>query len=240
MNLSEWAQIHSHVLHLEQEGLVSRTFRRLDPDRQQAIVLAILDEAVEKGPTALNIKQVAERAGVAVGSLYAYFPNREGMLAFAVELCVRFVTDSFTQFRPYLVAMPLRDALAAYLVGGIEWSRMYMGLLGLFARAAYHGDPELAEALVRPIATLLREMVHDMLAQAVERGEIRDDVDLEATERIVHVLTIALGDSQLLPYLNTYFQLTDEDVSPERIMEALTTLILQGIGAAPHTEVNHG
>jgi AcrR family transcriptional regulator len=203
MNISEWSQIHTHILYMEQEGLVTRTFRRLDPDRQQAILSAILDEAGEKGPTALNIKQVAERAGVSVGALYTYFPNRETMLEFAVELCVRFVTDSFDEFRPYLMAMSLRDALSVYIAGGIEWSHMYMDMLRLFARAAYHGDPELAETLVRPIATLLREMIRDMLAQAAERGEVRDDVDLEATERIIHALTIAVGDGQLLPYLNT-------------------------------------
>jgi AcrR family transcriptional regulator len=231
MDLSDWTQIHSHILRLEQEGLVSRTFRRLDPERQQAILSAILDEAVDKGPTALSIKRVAERAGVSVGSLYTYFPGREGMLTFAVQLCVRFVTDSFDQFRPYLVALPLRDALSAYLVGGIEWSRMYTGLLGLFARAAYHGDPELDETLVRPIATLLREMVHDMVLQAAERGEIRKGVDLDATTRLIHALTIAIGDSQLLPYLNTYFQVIDEEVGPERMTETLLALLMDGIGA---------
>jgi TetR/AcrR family transcriptional regulator len=231
VKLSDWAQIHTHILHLEQEGLVTRTFRRLDPHRQQAILMAILDEAVDKGPTALNIKQVARRAGVSVGSLYTYFPNREGMLAFAVELCVRFVTDAFNEYRPLLSSLPLREALAGYLVGGIEWSRAYAGLVKLFARAAYHGDPELAEPLVRPIATLLREMVHDMLTQAAQRGEIRENVDLEAATRLVHAFTIAVGDSQLLPYLNTYFQVTDEDVSSERVLEALISLILHGIGA---------
>lgn len=166
-----------------------------------------------------------------MGSLYTYFPNREGMLAFAVEVCVRFVSDAFDEFRPFLVAMPLRDALAAYLLGGIEWSRMYVHLLRLFARAAYHGDPELADPLVRPVATQLREMVHDILSAAAERGEIRDDVDLGATTRIIHALTIAVGDSQLLPYLNTYFQVVDEDVPPERSLQAIIDLIMRGIGA---------
>lgn len=230
MKLSDWTPIHTLILQLEQEGLVTRTFRRLDPERQQAILTAILDEAVEKGPPALNIKKVAERAGVSVGSLYTYFPSREGLLAFAVELCVRFVTAAFDEFRPYLAAMPLQDALTAYLSGGVEWSKAYAGLLKLFARAAYHGDPDLAERLVRPVADKLRDMVHDILSQAAERGEIRADVDLEATTRIVHALMIAVGDSQLLPYLNTYFQVSDEDVSPERAIEALMALILRGIG----------
>ncbi len=230
MKLSDWTPIHTLILQLEQEGLVTRTFRRLDPERQQAILTAILDEAVEKGPTALNIKKVAERAGVSVGSLYTYFSQREGLLTFAVELCVRFVTAALDEFRPYLAAMPLQDALTAYLSGGVEWSRAYAGLVKLFARAAYHGDPELAERLVRPVADKLRDMVHDILSQAAERGEIRADVDLEATTRIVHALMIAVGDSQLLPYLNTYFQVSDEDVSPERAIEALTALVLRGIG----------
>ncbi len=230
MELSDWAHIHMYIPQLEGEGLVTRTFRRLDPERQQAILIAILDEAAERGPSALNIKQVAERAGVSVGSLYTYFPNRDGMLAFAIQVCVRYVTTAFDEYRPYLSAMPLRQALTAYMIGGIEWSRMAMGLMRLFARAAYHGDPELSETLVRPIANLLRHMVHDMLSGAFERGEIREDVDLEATERIIHALTIAAGDSQLLPHLNTYFQVTDDEVPPERSLEALISLVIEGIG----------
>jgi TetR/AcrR family transcriptional regulator len=230
MMVMDWTQMLAYILQLEQEGLVTRTFRRLDPERQQAILLAILDEAAEKGPATLNMKQVARRAGVSVGSLYTYFPNRDGMLAFAVQLCVRFITDSFNEYRPFLAALPLREALAAYLSGGIEWSRMYTGLVKLFARAAYHGDPELADTLVRPIATLLREMVHDILAAAAERGEIRADVDLEVATRIVHALTIAVGDSQLLPYLNVYFQVTGDGVTDEQALAGLIDLVLSGIG----------
>ena len=66
--------------------------------------------------------------------------------------------------------------------------------------------------------------------QAAERGEIREGVDLDAAARIVHALTIAAGDSQLLPYLNSYFQVIGEDVPPERAMEALLDLVLRGIG----------
>jgi AcrR family transcriptional regulator len=230
MTLSDWTQIHAHILELERKGLVTRTFRRLDPERQQAILFAILDEAAEKGPSGVNIKQVAARAGVSVGSLYTYFPNRDGMLAFAVHLCVCSVTDSMDQLRPYLLEMPLKEGLALYLSGGIEWSRAYAALLRLFARAAYHGDPELSETLVRPIATAFRQLVRDLLAQALQRGEIRADLDLEATARILNALTIAVGDSQLLPHLNNYFQVTDPGMPSERVLEAAVALVCEGVG----------
>jgi hypothetical protein len=38
-----------------------------------------------------------------------------------------------------------------------------------------------------------------------------------------------VGDSQLFPYLNTYFQISDEQLPPDRITEALIDFILKGL-----------
>jgi len=101
--------------------------------------------------------------------------------------------------------------------------------LQLFARAAYQGDPQLAERLVIPIASKLREMVSDILNQAAARGEIRPQIDLEAAIRLVYGLSIAVADSQLLPYLNNYFQILSPGLSPERILAAMLDFIESGI-----------
>jgi len=130
--LPEWTQIHTIILDLEQLGIVTRTFRRLDPGRQQLIVQAILEEAQEKGPATINIKKVAERAGVALGSLYQYFNNRAGLLEFSVQLCVRILSSDLEKYRPLLAAMPLREALYYYLQGGVEWGQTQMGLIRFF------------------------------------------------------------------------------------------------------------
>src|SRR5512146_1584286 len=121
MSETDWLSFQPYISQLEQEGKVTRTFRRLDPERQEAIFNAIMEEATEKGPASLNIKEIARRAGVSVGSLYQYFPNRDGLLDFAVELCVRSTIALFKEFQPMLAAMPLREALNAYLIGELEW-----------------------------------------------------------------------------------------------------------------------
>jgi AcrR family transcriptional regulator len=229
MTISEWPNFQKHILELEGQGLITRTFRRLDPARQSAVLQAILEEAAEKGPTALNIKQIAKRAGIAVGSLYQYFGNRDNLLAFSVELCVHQLTDLFAMSHSYLVEMPLREALTAYLNYGIEWSNTQQGFIQFFGRAAYQGDPALAEKVVTPVATAMREMVEDMLRAAVQRGDIKPDLDLEATSRVVNALLIAVGDSQIMPHLNQYFQITDGSMSIERMVDALIDLIMNGI-----------
>jgi AcrR family transcriptional regulator len=64
---------------------------RLEPrkkpsqQRSKALVEAVLDAAVrvlaEQGPSKFTTKRVADRAGISVGSLYQYFPNKESILA---------------------------------------------------------------------------------------------------------------------------------------------------------------
>ena len=230
---ADWKSLYPHLLALEEKGLVTRTFRRLDPERQQAVLDAILAEAAEHGPAELNIKSIAARAGVAVGSLYQYFGSREGLLNFAIEIVVRNTVDLFNLSRPYLAEMPLMEALTQYLSYGIEWSQTQGPLVRFFARAAYGGDPDLRERLVRPIADVMRALIEEMLVQARARGEVRADVDIPATARVVNVLLIAMGDAQLLPYLNTYFQVTAPDVLPERALAAAVAMILQGISPPP-------
>jgi TetR/AcrR family transcriptional regulator len=229
MTFPEWTQIHTHILEFEKQGLVTRTFRRLDPERQQAVLQAILDEAGEKGPAAINIKLIAERAGVAVGSLYQYFGSRDGLMSFSVALCVRYLTDLFAESKPYLVEMPLREALSAYLSYGIEWSATQMGLIRFFGRAAYQGDPALAESIVRPVALAMRDLVGDILSAARKRGELRPDLDLEAAARLVNLWLIALGDSQMLPYLNAYYQVTDERIPFDRVLAGLLDILEHGL-----------
>jgi AcrR family transcriptional regulator len=58
--------------------------KRPQQDRSRATVEAILDAAarilVRNGYNALTTNFVAEKAGVSIGSLYQYFPNKESLL----------------------------------------------------------------------------------------------------------------------------------------------------------------
>lgn len=233
----DWSQFPSYVAKLEASGLVTRTFRRLDLERQKAVVQAILEESAERGPQNLNIKSVAKRSGVPVGSLYQYFNGRQAVLDFSVQVCVDYMVEMFEMSRPYLIEMPLREALTSYLSYGVEWSREQAWMLKLFARAAYQGDKQLAESLVRPVATAMRETTRYMLAAAHERGEIMPEVDLEATARAVNALLIAVADPVLMPHLNAYFQVTEENKMPaERVFTAAVEMILHGVQASGWAE----
>jgi AcrR family transcriptional regulator len=224
-----WNILASRVLQLEKQSLVTRTFRRLDPQRQIDILDAILYEAAEKGPKQVNISEVAHRAGVSVGSMYQYFPNRQGMIDFAIDISVNYMVDMIKAYEPYLLAMPTFDALMAFVSGGVEMTRTQAGMLKFYSRAAYQGDPDLNERVVKPIADEMLILVTNILQQARQHGELRDDLDISAAARLVNALLIVGGDCQLFPYLNTYLHLNDKEVPAGRIMAAMTDLFQKGI-----------
>ncbi len=228
-------ELYTLILKMEQKGLVKRTFRRLDPDRQQKVILAILEEAGEKGPADINIKRVAERAGVSIGSLYQYFGDRRGLLNFAIELVVTLTVEMFNAYRPYLCDLPLRQALELYITGGFEWTEQQRGFARFFAAAAYQGDPQVVERVVHPIASSLKAMIDDILAAAAARGELRPGLDLDAASRVINALLIATGDGLMMPNLNIYYQLSDANMAQERLLQAVLDLITHGIQTEEHT-----
>src|SRR6188768_2413435 len=91
--------------------------KRPRQSRSRTIVESILRGALDRlasggGDAAgLKIEDVAARAGVAIGSVYDYFPNREGLLASAVA---KVTEENLVKFEAVLVRvrpLPLREAI---------------------------------------------------------------------------------------------------------------------------------
>jgi AcrR family transcriptional regulator len=215
----------------EQKGLITRTFRRLDPEKRNRVIAAILAESAEAGPASLNIKNVAARAGVAVGALYTYFTNREGLLDFAVELVTEQVVQHFRQYGDVFTSMPLKFGFKWLVKSTLEWAEANPGLAQFYLRAAYDDHDDLHRRVVEPVSGTLLGILREMVMKAGERGEIRAGVDLEALARVLHALAIAAADPILLPHLHPYFKMVDGECGLDRLLSSMTEVLMRGISA---------
>lgn len=221
------------------EGHLRRTFVRLAPSRRQSILDAALEEAAAHGPANLNIKAVAERANVPVGSLYQYFGDRDTLVRLSCVLASRRIAAILAFATPYLTELPLEEALRVYLEQSLAWCKSEPTLMRLYCTAAYNvafrrepisvaaNDPD--AMVVTAVAESIRKISEVLLAAASQRKELRQGVDIDKASRILNVLLIAVTDAALLPGLNAYYQLYDTRHGHNSMMQAAVDFACRGL-----------
>jgi AcrR family transcriptional regulator len=81
-------------------------------ERRAAIVAAALDEFIARGFTATRLDDVAKRAGVAKGTIYLHFKDKETLFEELVRTAIVPVVDRLTAPPP--LGGSVRDALEAF------------------------------------------------------------------------------------------------------------------------------
>src|SRR5215475_557018 len=81
-------------------------------ERRQAIIDAALDEFIARGFTATRLDDVAKRAGVAKGTIYLHFKDKEALFEELIRTAIVPVVDRLTTPPP--LTGSVRDALEAF------------------------------------------------------------------------------------------------------------------------------
>jgi AcrR family transcriptional regulator len=230
MGSFEWLD-HNFWLEIEDKGLVTPTFLRLDEERRDQVIEAVLAESAKSGPERINIKEVAKSSRVPIGSLYQYFGDRERLSRFATLLVMRKLGGELEGYLPYLEALPLREALILYLKSGVEWGVQEAASFRAFLAAAYGGsaDDWYLDYLVRPLALSFQRLMRRLVAAAGARGELKKGIDIDTAADLANVLIIAVGDARLVPALDEYYRLYTDGSSLDARIEAAVDFICRSI-----------
>ena len=183
--------------------------RPRDPEADRAILTATIELLSEEGYEGLSIESVAARAGVGKTTIYRRWPSKEPL-----------VVDAIKAFKAPVDPTPpredesTRDALVRSIgsftktVGHSGTGQMLAGLVAEMSR-----NPDLARAVRAGMLEHRRELIRSILRRGIERGEIREDADLE-------VVADMLGGAIL-----TRILLTGGAVSPQVVRTSVDVAI---------------
>jgi len=128
---------------MSEAGTPPRPRRKPKQARSQSLVQAICEAAVailrERGPEALTTNAIAERAGVGIGSLYRYYPDKQAILNDVFEAMVCDIDRRYreTVAANTLDAMPLASQIRFLIETPVRLSRDLLTLHGEFFRRHY-------------------------------------------------------------------------------------------------------
>ncbi len=142
---------------------------RADAQRNLDIVLAAAKAVFAEGGVDAPVREIADRAGVGVGTLYRHFPKRADLIA----AVFRREMDACADAAPALAAEhPPVEALG-------NWLQLYVGFVGAkrgLAKALHSGDPAF-DALPGYFDQRLRPAFRTLFDAALTAGAIRTDME---------------------------------------------------------------
>lgn len=150
--------------------------RRAQPpeERRAAILDAALEEFTARGFEGARLDDVAKRAGVAKGTIYLYFADKETLFQELVRSMVSPVIGTLEQLRT--VDIPARMLIEALLTTFVRevYATRRKDIVRLILSEGPR-FPSIAEFYHREVIARVLAIVRPILQRAVDRGELPDD-----------------------------------------------------------------
>jgi TetR/AcrR family transcriptional regulator len=195
-----------------------RVNEKTQADTRRRLLDAAAATFAELGYHGTRIDYVSQRAGVAKGTIYNYFPSKEAVFETLIaEACLLAVDAALGTPDD----APTRVRLEGFVAANLRWARRRQSLAVLFARELLAGDAEIKRLILRASAPCAQKLAA-IFQDGIDRGEVRAD----AAPQALAYTFISLANMLLL-------QSFDPGGAWPRVREfpaSITTLFLQGVG----------
>ncbi len=162
---------------------------RTSPTRDKLYTAAV-SLIAEKGYSSTSVEEIAERAGVAKGTVYYNFPSKTALFEGLLEHGVGILTTAFTGAAASCED-PL-DALDAVVRAELAYIEAYPAFAQLLLSEMWRTNRSWKDTLA-----LLREQVvavlADVLRAAVARGQLREGLDVGVTASAIFGMTLVVA-----------------------------------------------
>ncbi|MFH1217364.1 MAG: TetR/AcrR family transcriptional regulator [Pseudomonadota bacterium] len=178
---------------------IRNTFSNLPLEKQEKILAAALGEFARQGYLKASMNTIVREAGIAKGSLYQYFANKETLFYFVFDRFTLLVKKTvkevgsgpgeefFSQARQVLLA-------------GLLFIDRYPDYFQIYLKVLFEHDVPNRENLLSQVRLFSQEFFGPLCALAQRRGAIRRDIPLAV---VVFILDATL-DRFLQSYAQSY------------------------------------
>lgn len=147
--------------------------RRRDAQADRTILSVAESVLAERGFAGFTVEEVSSRSGVAKTTIYRRFPSRDDLIVGVLESINAELPTTYA-------GGTLRERILALLRAVRGAPQTQRGQILLHAAAEGARAPEIAELVHDRVLRPRHDMLRRVLSEGIARGELREDVDLDA------------------------------------------------------------
>ena len=150
------------------------------PDKEIKIINAAINTFSEKGFEATRTKEIAERAGIAEGTIFRYFPTKNAILERMVPLLIRVMLPKISKPIDQILIdyndAPMQSIFRAILLDRIQMIRDNERFIKSVLPELIHRAP-LLKQMRESIVPMIEQYVTKVIDYGKARGEVAPDLD---------------------------------------------------------------
>ncbi len=208
------------------------TFRHLPRDKQERVMDAALTEFADRGFHEASLNRLVAQAGIAKGSIYQYFPNKEGLFHYLFQKALSMVRGTLTAVKEETLNEDLFTRLEKSLKAGVRFLKEHPRIFGLYLKIQFDKQVPFREELLSAVRVHAVEYFGSLVRRARARGELRPGVSDAALLFLLDAVFDRFLQTAAIPALDVTLGLksaTPEDL--EKRIKELIGLLRDGLAA---------
>jgi AcrR family transcriptional regulator len=208
-----------------------KTFRNLPKIKQDRITSAAVEEFSDKGYSGASINSLVERLGIAKGSIFQYFGDKKGLFLFVFDKTTDMVKNYLRTVRDQTADKDLFTRLEATLLAGVFFIKEHPIIYRLYLKTLFEYDIPFRNEILQSLREYSLKYLHSLLETAKERGELREDVDIDKASFVLDAIMDRFLQAQSIPHLDAGLGLykCDEETARRWVAQLMDILRL-GLG----------
>ena len=209
------------VAQLARRGVVTETFRRLEPNKKRRIYRAAVRLFGKYGYDGLTVDEICLEAGMSKGSFFQYFPSKSHLLEFTVLIFDDYLGKWVEEIRRQETTVLVKDRLKYVFHAIVVNSKLHPNeeTFYLFVTRAVRHAAVKVEGV--DLTRHFRDYLDEIISRGEQTGEIRGDFEISLTGYLVSVVIESI--------VTQYF--ADRQVPRRQLGEYLISFLFDGIKA---------
>lgn len=178
------------------------TFANLPEAKQQRIINVSLREFAEYGYQQASLNRIIKELGIAKGSLYQYFKNKEGLFLYVFQCFTLLVKQSVRKEVLAAKETTFFGHVRAILWAGIHFINSHPDYFQIYLRVLFESEVPHREVLIGQVRLFSAEYFGPLCVEAQQDGQIRKDIDQQMVVFVLDALLDRFLQGYAKPYLD--------------------------------------
>lgn len=152
---------------------VRSTFLNLPEAKQEKILDAALAEFADKGYEQASVNVMVSSSGIAKGSLYQYFKDKQGLFLYIFDFAISRVRRTLVRVKEESAEADFFTRLEKSLLAGVDFIRQHPRIYRVYLKILFDQRVPEREALLKAVRQFAADYLGSLVRQGVARGEIR-------------------------------------------------------------------